>query len=220
MSVESDDAGFQSAENGVRVDDIGVGLKPVGVRLKSIGRRHENIGVGLETMGGGLKNIGVETTDAGFQSAAARFQSNASLFRLSNSSLLFETAVLSTRKIGRCPVAAKTKNTAHRSLAVLDLPKRINVLITFADGVVKAMTGNAYFPSPSPALTAVAAAVTDLQNAETAALARAKGAAATRNAKRAVLVSLLQQLRMYVQSIVDPNAENGPAIRTCGPSAP
>jgi hypothetical protein len=109
-------------------------------------------------------------------------------------------------------VTAKTKNTAHRSLAVLDLPKRINVLITFADGVVKAMTGNAYFPSPSPALATVAAAITDLQNAETAALARSKGAAATRNAKRAVLVSLLQQLRMYVQSIVDPNAENGPAI--------
>ncbi len=109
-------------------------------------------------------------------------------------------------------MSAKTKNTAHRSLAVLDLPKRINVLITFADGVVKAMTGNAYFPSPSPALAIVAAAIIDLQNAETAALARAKGAAATRNAKRAVLVSLLQQLRMYVQSIVDPNAENGPAI--------
>jgi len=109
-------------------------------------------------------------------------------------------------------VTAKTKNTAHRSLAVLDLPKRINVLITFADGVVKAMTGNVYFPSPSPALATVAAAITDLQNAETAALARSKGAAATRNAKRAVLVSQLQQLRMYVQSIVDPNAENGPAI--------
>jgi hypothetical protein len=109
-------------------------------------------------------------------------------------------------------VTAKTKNTAHRSLAVLDLPKRINVLITFADGVVKAMTGNAYFPSPSPALATVAAAIVDLQNAETAALARAKGAAAIRNGKRAVLVSLLQQLRTYVQSIVDPNAENGPAI--------
>ena len=109
-------------------------------------------------------------------------------------------------------MTAKTKNTAHRSLAVLDLPKRINVLITFADNVVKSMTANAYFPSPSPALATVAAAITDLQNAETAALARAKGAAATRNAKRAVLVSLLQQLRMYVQGITDQNAENAPAM--------
>jgi hypothetical protein len=48
-------------------------------------------------------------------------------------------------------------------LAVLALPKRINVLITYADNVVKMMTGNAYFPSPLP------------------------GAAATRNAKRALL---------------------------------
>ena len=106
-----------------------------------------------------------------------------------------------------------TSNTkVKKSLAVLDLPKRINLLITYADGVVKGMTGNAYFPSPSPALATVSAAITDLQNAETAALARTKGAVATRNAKRAVLVTMLQQLRMYVQSIADGNAENGPAI--------
>src|SRR6202050_5296610 len=92
---------------------------------------------------------------------------------------------------------------AHRSLAVLDLPKRINVLITFADGVVTAMTGNASFPSPSPALAAGSAGITALQTAETAALARTKGAVSTRNAKRAVLVTMLQSLRMYVQSIAD-----------------
>ena len=103
-------------------------------------------------------------------------------------------------------------NKAHRSLAVLDLPKRINVLITYASGVVAGMTGNPSFPTPSPALATVTAAIADLQNAETAALARTKGAAATRNAKRAVLVTLLQSLRMYVQSIADQNAENAPAI--------
>ena len=107
---------------------------------------------------------------------------------------------------------ATTPNKAHRSLAVLDLPKRINVLITFATGIVTGMTGNPTFPSPSPALATVTAAIDDLQIAETAALARGKGAAATRNAKRAVLVTLLQSLRMYVQSIADQNAENGPAI--------
>ena len=106
-----------------------------------------------------------------------------------------------------------TSNTKpHRSLAVLSLPKRINVLITYADNVVTRMTGNAYFPSPSPALAAVSAAIADLQNSETATLTRIKGAAATRNAKRAVLVSMLQQLRMYVQTVVDVNEENGPAI--------
>jgi hypothetical protein len=105
-----------------------------------------------------------------------------------------------------------TANTKpHRSLAVLDLPKRINVLITYADNVVTRMTGNAHFPSPSPALATVSAAMSDLQNAETATL-NTKGSAATRNAKKATLVSLLQQLRTYVQSIVDGNEENGPAI--------
>jgi hypothetical protein len=97
-------------------------------------------------------------------------------------------------------------------LAVLALPKRINVLITYADNIVTRMTGNAYFPSPSPALGQVSAAIKDLQNAETATLARTKGAAATRNAKRAALVSLLQQLRSYVQAIVDGNEENAPAM--------
>ncbi|HEX8791494.1 MAG TPA: hypothetical protein VF765_11130 [Polyangiaceae bacterium] len=97
-------------------------------------------------------------------------------------------------------------------MAVLDLPKRINVLITYADNVVTRMTGNAYFPSPAPALAAVSAAITDLQNAETAALARTKGAAATRNAKRAALVSMLQQLRTYVQTVAETNEENAPAI--------
>ena len=103
-------------------------------------------------------------------------------------------------------------NKAHRSLAVLDLPKRINVLITYADNVVTRMTGNAYFPNPSPGLAAVSAAITDLQSAETATVARTKGAAATRNTKRALLVSLLQGLRQYVQSIVDGNEENAPAM--------
>jgi hypothetical protein len=77
---------------------------------------------------------------------------------------------------------------------------------------VTRMTGNAYFPSPLPGLAAVSAAIKDLQNAETATLARTKGAAATRNAKRALLIGLLQGLRQYVQTIVDGNEENAPAM--------
>ena len=58
----------------------------------------------------------------------------------------------------------------------------------------------------------VSAAITDLQTAETATLTRIKGAAATRNAKRALLINLLQQLRMYVQTAVDGNEDNAPAM--------
>ena len=107
---------------------------------------------------------------------------------------------------------ANTPNKAHRSLAVLDLPKRINVLVTYAHSVVEGMTGNAAFPTPSPALATVTTAITELQTAETAALARTKGAAAIRNTKKASLITLLQSLRMYVQSIADQNGEQGPAI--------
>jgi hypothetical protein len=74
------------------------------------------------------------------------------------------------------------------------------------------MTGNASFPSPVPALALVTAAITALQIAETAALARTKGAVATRDEKRSALVSLLEQLRAYVQGIADATPENGASI--------
>jgi hypothetical protein len=65
---------------------------------------------------------------------------------------------------------------------------------------------------PHHPLAAVSAAVGDLQTAETAALARTKGAVATRNDKRAALVVLLTQLRGYIQTTADSSAENGAAI--------
>jgi hypothetical protein len=100
----------------------------------------------------------------------------------------------------------------HRSLAILKLPKVVSLLITFAQNVVTRMTGNPSFPSPSPALAAVSTAIAALQSAETAAVARTKGAATMRNDKRTALIALLEQLRAYVQSIADATPENGAAI--------
>ena len=85
-------------------------------------------------------------------------------------------------------------------------------LITYARAVVTAMTANPHFPAPVPALTAVTAATDDLQLAETAALTRAKGTIAIRNEKRAALVTLLRQLKGYVQTVVDANIETGTSI--------
>ena len=91
-------------------------------------------------------------------------------------------------------MAAKTK-TIRRSIASLNLsPNKVSTLVTYSQGIVKAMTGNPAFPSSAPALAAITAAANDLQTAETAALARTKGAVAVRNEKRAALVVLLQQL--------------------------
>ena len=105
-----------------------------------------------------------------------------------------------------------TKNATHRTLATLDLPKQVGALVTYTQNIVARMTGNANFTTPVPALSAVTTACNTLQNAETAALARTKGAVATRNEARTALVALLQQLRGYIQSIADGNLENGTSI--------
>jgi len=103
-------------------------------------------------------------------------------------------------------------NSIHRATITLDLPKKNADLVLFANNVVQKLTNNPSFPNPTPTLAALTAAVADLQAAETAALSRAKGAATVRNGKRAVLVSLLQQLRGYAQSVADATPENGAAI--------
>ena len=97
----------------------------------------------------------------------------------------------------------------HRALAVLSLPRNVSALITYAVGLVKGMTGNAYFPTPTPPLATVQTAVADLQTAETGAQTRVKGAAALRNEKQQALLTLLEQLRTYVQSMADASPENG-----------
>ena len=98
------------------------------------------------------------------------------------------------------------------ALVSLLLPTKVADLITYATRIVSMMTGNPLFPAPTPPLPTVTVAIDDLQIAETAALARTKGAATTRNEKRAALVIMLRQLRGYVQSIADATPENGPSI--------
>jgi hypothetical protein len=88
----------------------------------------------------------------------------------------------------------------------------VPALITYATRIVTQMTGNAAFPTPVPALTEVTAAISSLQVAETAALARTKGAATTRNELRAALVALLVHLKAYIQVQADANAENAASI--------
>jgi hypothetical protein len=100
----------------------------------------------------------------------------------------------------------------HRSLASLKLPRRVGPLIAHAETIVVSMTDNAHFPAPVPPLWLVSKAATDLQSAETAALTRTTGMVATRDEKRTMLVSLLQQLRGYVQVTAEADPENARAI--------
>jgi hypothetical protein len=105
-----------------------------------------------------------------------------------------------------------TTKTDHRSLVALKLPTRVQALITYATGIVTALTGNPNFPSIVPTVVTLTAAIAALQTAETAALARAKGAVITRNEKKVALVQLLQQLKGPIQAAADANLENGASI--------
>ena len=102
--------------------------------------------------------------------------------------------------------------SSRRSLVVLKLPTRVSDLITAASCVVQGMTANAAFPTPVPALATVRAAIATLQTAETAAQTRVRGAVAARDVARDALVTLLDQLRFYVQSVADGDRTNAPAL--------
>ena len=102
--------------------------------------------------------------------------------------------------------------SVKRSLVTLSLPRRVPAIITYTQAVLAAMTNNANFPTPVPALSAISAALTALQSAESQALSRIKGAVVVRNDKKAALVSLLQALRAYIQTTADADPENSGAI--------
>jgi cell pole-organizing protein PopZ len=105
-----------------------------------------------------------------------------------------------------------TTQSVHRSLVSLDLPRKVPALISYATSVVTAMTGNTSFPAPAPTLAEVTAAITALQTAQSAAIARTKGAVTARNDKKAGLVALLQEMKAYIQKTADADAENSSAI--------
>jgi hypothetical protein len=93
---------------------------------------------------------------------------------------------------------------AARAIAVLKMSNKVKTLITFAQSVATAMAANtASFPSPSPTLANFKTDTDALVTAETAVLARTKGAADTRNAKLAVVKADLESLKNYVQNVVD-----------------
>jgi hypothetical protein len=105
-----------------------------------------------------------------------------------------------------------TLNPTHRTVASLGMPEKVTALILFAQNVYKSMTGNPHFPSPTPTLAVLAAAIAALNAAEMATLSRTTGAIATRNTARSALVTMLQQIKGYVQLIADGDPENSAAI--------
>jgi hypothetical protein len=98
----------------------------------------------------------------------------------------------------------------HKTVAVLKLPRALLALIAVAKAIVAALTSNkTSFPSPDPPLSTVSTAITDLETAQAAVVARTKGAVAGRQQKRTALVTLLVELQAYVQKVVDADVPHG-----------
>jgi len=102
--------------------------------------------------------------------------------------------------------------STRRNFVSMQLPRPVPHLIPFAQNVVQQMTGNAHFPTPTTPLADVSAAIAALQSAETATLSGLKGTVVVRNDKKASLLTLMGELRNYVQKTADADPLNGAAI--------
>jgi hypothetical protein len=121
--------------------------------------------------------------------------------------LFVETSSLRREAMGTTP------KTPDHPIAVLKIPEdHVPHFIVFSRSVIRAMTGKSWFPSPVPPLTVVDAATDALDAAQTATLLGGIDTVAVRDEKRRDLVSLLEQLRAYVQSIADANPEQAMSI--------
>lgn len=98
------------------------------------------------------------------------------------------------------------------TLVVLRAPKSNKDFISYARGVYGALLDNPSFPEPNPELSTFAADIAELEDAETKAATRAKGAASLRDAKRKKVMGDLFQIQAYVQGVVDTNTTPGAAI--------
>jgi len=88
-----------------------------------------------------------------------------------------------------------------RSLAALNLPRRIPDTIAYARSVAAAMNGNPAFPSPVPPLATLEADLAALEAAHVRTLTRALGTASERDASLARVHADLASLRNYVQQL-------------------
>jgi hypothetical protein len=100
----------------------------------------------------------------------------------------------------------------HMTLVALNLPESVPSFLKTADGIVQRMTGNSWFPDPSPPLAVVASAVAELRDAQVTTESRTRGTAAARNEKLKTVVDLLMRLKGYVQGVANDNPESAAAI--------
>ncbi len=94
----------------------------------------------------------------------------------------------------------------RRARAVLKYGSKLKFLaiLTLARAIYAKMSSNAAaYPSPSPTLAALLAAITALSNAQDAVAQRQPGAVTVRAAARDSLLTILEGLRVFVQTLAD-----------------
>jgi hypothetical protein len=102
----------------------------------------------------------------------------------------------------------------QRTRAVLKLQKRnaphlVALAQAIHDGMIAAA---AQFPSPTPTMATFESQIQDLATAEQATKTKARGTAAVRNAKAAILVTSLESLQTYVQGLCDASPEQAATL--------
>jgi hypothetical protein len=103
---------------------------------------------------------------------------------------------------------------APKPIATLPIPRGVSNLITLAHTIVNKMTGNPYFPSPSPSMATVLADIVALEGAEAYAQTKAKGAVEARDVKLRALRDRLHYVKANVQATADADPANAEAIIT------
>ncbi len=98
-------------------------------------------------------------------------------------------------------------------VVALKLPEKTADFIVRAQSILDTMAANPKtLPTPSPALTTLAADISDLITKEAAAQTRMVGAVADRDAARKVVADDLRSERAYVEELVNEDPANGVTI--------
>jgi hypothetical protein len=99
-----------------------------------------------------------------------------------------------------------------RTIAALNLPRRIPDFITYARFVATSLGSDPIFADPRPSLASFEADVAALEAAEVAARLGGAGTREARDAKYAAVHQALHTLKVYVQSVADANAPDTETI--------
>jgi hypothetical protein len=102
--------------------------------------------------------------------------------------------------------------TVKRTIVSLKLPVSVPALLQTTKVILLAVAHNPLFPTPDPSLATLQAALSALEEAETAVRSGSRGATAARDEKRRVLGTLLRQLGAYVQKVADGDSSTAEAV--------